>query len=438
MVKVLSNPVWRLDSLEGLLLLAATPFLFFPTRFVPLTILALLGLVASWLIRWRLTGRPQTHSPLNGVMLLWAATILVGILVSADPDLTLPKATNLLLGLAWWRYLALLVERREGLRPALLIYLAIGMMIILVGVLSANWRFEVPLIERWLRVQPPRLLQLPGGPANGVHTNELAPVLLFFLLPALAFLLPSPLLRRGKLLPALLFLLLLWLLLLTQSRSAWMGAVAGIVFLLVATTYVISAGKRWRLFFYILLLVALFVAVAALFAFRPWLLSVLETPPAETAIGTLDTVPSRFVVWRWAIVAIGDFGLTGTGLGTFRRVGSRLYPMPYSESVAHAHNIFLQVALDTGLPGLVAYVAILLRAVVISWRIAIHAPGLRPLALGLLSALVAFHVYGLTDALAPGAKPGIVLWMALGLLTGMFSQMAAPADSLPHPRSEAV
>jgi hypothetical protein len=33
-----------------------------------------------------------------------------------------------------------------------------------------------------------------------------------------------------------------------------------------------------------------------------------------------------------------------------------------------------------------------------------------------MAGLVALHVYGLTDALAPGSKPGLIFWLALGLL----------------------
>ena len=35
------------------------------------------------------------------------------------------------------------------------------------------------------------------------------------------------------------------------------------------------------------------------------------------------------------------------------------------------------------------------------------------------SGLVGLHIYGLTDALALGSKPGIAFWMALGLLAAL-------------------
>ena len=40
----------------------------------------------------------------------------------------------------------------------------------------------------------------------------------------------------------------------------------------------------------------------------------------------------------------------------------------------------------------------------------------RPLSLGLLSGILALHIYGLTDALAPGSKPNLIFWYAVGLV----------------------
>jgi O-antigen ligase len=45
------------------------------------------------------------------------------------------------------------------------------------------------------------------------------------------------------------------------------------------------------------------------------------------------------------------------------RVVPVLYPLftvPLDSDIAHAHNIFLQTALDLGIPGLVAYLALLI------------------------------------------------------------------------------
>ena len=104
----------------------------------------------------------------------------------------------------------------------------------------------------------------------------------------------------------------------------------------------------------------------------------------------------------------------------------------------------MQAALDLGIPGLIAFLALyigafwMLREI---WRRADYAlpvadsqlfahsfallaslVTLRSLTLGFASGLFAHMVYGLTDAVALGANPGILFWMLLGLIAGFYEQ----------------
>jgi putative inorganic carbon (HCO3(-)) transporter len=205
------------------------------------------------------------------------------------------------------------------------------------------------------------------------------------------------------------------LLVLTQSRAGWLGALAGLGALVWLSrghpAESTPAQRRRRLIFATL---AGGLVVGALPLAGGW-------ASAQVAAGTggaLETVAFRLEVWRYALEAIGDFPFTGTGLGAFRRVVLRLYPITAypNPDVAHAHNIFLQVALDTGLPGLAAYLG-LLWAVAAESRRRLRATGGEGAAqaLGVLATLAAFHVFGLADAIAPGAKPGLLFWWLLGL-----------------------
>ncbi|MEW5988449.1 MAG: O-antigen ligase family protein [Chloroflexota bacterium] len=410
------TPHWLL---EGLVLLLAAPFLLFPTLSTAATALALVLVALSWLVAWRLTGRPWPLTPLNGAMLVWGVMLGVGMVVSADPDLTLPKATGLILGLATWRYLAVWGRSGRGVRLAVAGFALLGVGMALVGLLSADWRLKAPFLETLIGQLPPPVLVLREAPAAGIQPNQLAGTVVVY-----APLLAAGLLRRRRLerlVLALALLLTLGLLLLTQSRSAWLGTAAGLLALLALWGTVIPPSCTRRV-------IGLGLAVAAgLAALALWLVgweglqAFWVEPPSATFIGALTTLNFRQEVWRWAITAIGDFPLTGCGLGAFRAVLPRLYPttIGLGYDVAHAHNVFLQVALDVGLPGLVGYVAILVTAGVIGWQVARRDVEWRPLALGLLAGLVALHTFGLTDALAPGSKTGLVFWAALGLLTAL-------------------
>ncbi|MCP4420057.1 MAG: hypothetical protein GY805_25925, partial [Chloroflexi bacterium] len=142
-------------------------------------------------------------------------------------------------------------------------------------------------------------------------------------------------------------------------------------------------------------------------------------PAQETAVGSLSSLSFRQEVWRWTVVAIQDFPFTGVGLGSFRRVIRRLYPLGVTPGydVAHAHNLYLHTAIDIGLPGLIIYLALLGLAVYLGWFAAQRSKPLRPYALGLIAGLIGFHTYGIGDVLALGSKTGLSFWFLLGLIT---------------------
>jgi putative inorganic carbon (HCO3(-)) transporter len=59
-------------------------------------------------------------------------------------------------------------------------------------------------------------------------------------------------------------------------------------------------------------------------------------------------------------------------MGTFSQVANAMYPFFLAgpdADIPHAHNLFLQVAVDLGLPGLVAWLASLLLVILASWQV---------------------------------------------------------------------
>ena len=89
--------------------------------------------------------------------------------------------------------------------------------------------------------------------------------------------------------------------------------------------------------------------------------------------------------------------------------------------VAHAHNIFLQTALDLGLPGLCAYLALLGVAVANCLHIVSGtSPVRRAVALALAANLAGIHLFGLTDALPIGGRVTLLFWLNLGLIAALY------------------
>jgi putative inorganic carbon (HCO3(-)) transporter len=410
-----------LPWLELLTLAVAAPLLLFPTLRPAWTAGVLIGLALIYLLRLIVRREPWPVTPFNAALLLFALTIPVAVWASALPELTLPKLTGLILGLAAFRAAAFFVRDRRTLLLAVAAFALIGLGIWAVGFLGAGWSTKFPWFAPVVRRLPRGLTALPGAPDAGINVNQLAGALAFYLPVAAA--LAAGWWRERQPVLALLALLLAGIaggtLALTQSRSGWMGSAAGVAGLIALAGW--ATGRRRVQILAVAAPLALIVAGAALTVAQPEAAARFINTSGQTT-GEIS-LSGRPEIWSRALYAIQDFSFTGAGLGAFRRVVNLLYPLftvSPDTDIAHAHNIFLQVALDLGLPGLIAYLAGLWIALGIAWDAAKRSSGmLRGLALGLVAGLLALHVYGLTDAIALGAKPGLAFWLALGLIAAL-------------------
>jgi putative inorganic carbon (HCO3(-)) transporter len=88
---------------------------------------------------------------------------------------------------------------------------------------------------------------------------------------------------------------------------------------------------------------------------------------------------------------------------------------------AHAHNQFITTGAELGIPGLVAYIAILIGAGWMAWVIWKRSgdPWMRTAAAGLISGQLAFHIFGLGDAIPLGVKAGVFFWASPALIAAM-------------------
>jgi len=205
-------------------------------------------------------------------------------------------------------------------------------------------------------------------------------------------------------------------LVLTQSRSGLLGLAAALLVML------LLAGRKLRGVVVLLVAVGLLAAIAGFAYLMPerWVNGVGgPSLPSSNAVA-LDTLDGRLEIWSRALYGIQDFPFTGMGMNTFRTVVPALYPLfligPEFD-IAHAHNTWLQVALDLGLPGLVAYIAVWLITLklLLDVRRVANDPLLRATSIGMLGCLAGYFVYSLLDTVALGARPGFLWWMLLAL-----------------------
>src|SRR5439155_25330531 len=112
-------------------------------------------------------------------------------------------------------------------------------------------------------------------------------------------------------------------------------------------------------------------------------------------------------------------------MDSFRRLLPLLHPISEfspDTNLPHAHKHLLQTALDLGLPGLVAYLAIWMLAAGLVALAIRGSPGgwERAMAAALGAGLLAYFAFGITDTVPLGARPGLFFWALLALLVALF------------------
>jgi O-antigen ligase len=384
----------------------------------------LLGLGVWWVGQSsaRRAARPLPWAAAPAGALL--AMALIGLIVSPDRQVSLPKLAGLWLDLsiaaaAFWALAN--TERVSPGNPQSAVHnpqsnLALGLAglgaaLALATPFTADFAGKVSslLPAAWARGLPDLLPGLTrdsfGNVQAGLHANELGGTLALLLPFALALvLLPDPAGRvAGRVPPVVLWLgagLMAAALVLLGSRSGLLGALAG------AGVVVWWARPRW--------LGGYLVGAGVVLALGLALALLRAEDPAN-----VDTVSFRLELWARTVTMIRDAPFTGVGLNAFPLVQPDLYPILRHEAsgfVPHAHNVYFLTAADLGVPWLMAFLALLGGVALAARRGLAAAPA--PLLLGAAGGLVAWGGHGLVDAITLGAKPVVLVGLCAGIILG--------------------
>ncbi|MYA60197.1 MAG: O-antigen ligase family protein, partial [Chloroflexi bacterium] len=294
--------------------------------------------------------------------------------------------------------------------------LAVGMtlLVVLAALFLTEWpqRKLLPL-DGIYAVFPagPRVVD-HGGRIGGIGPNQIGGALALLAPLGLALALDETGSgRSGRSLAAATVALAITVLLLTQSRSAWVGALLGLT--LVGWWRVGRTAWLRRPLGRTVLHVALGLGLALLVA-------VITSTWLAPLDSTSDTLTGRLRIWTTSVLLIGEYLYTGVVPGQFPLVLKAAFPdvgATVAPHIPHAHNFVLQALLDLGLPGSVLLgllIALALRGLILTARDSKDS-SFQLLAVGLAGSLLAFFVYGLTDTIAPGARGGLPFWLVLGL-----------------------
>lgn len=431
-----------------ILLLFAPAFLFMR----PETSWLLLIFPLLWGLRFLAKEKPFLLTPVNGLILLLAIQMLVSTYATYDIAVSLPKISGLLYALALFFAFSDLGKKTRGIVIGAGIVLAAGLGMTGLGLLGTNWATTKITILNPVYALFPRLQEMLPGLIDGFHPNEVAGAIIWVLPVWIALFgwfavrarkimrVIKPVFVVGMLIISLIAIgMMSVVLVFTQSRSAYLGFALGLVLM----SFLLIPGKfRWLFAVMVLLAVAglLFFVLNGQFS-----LLVNELFPGSgltTTAFSINTLSGRVEIWARAIYAMQDFAFTGMGMNTFRHIVHVLYPL-YTVSadvpvkdIGHAHNEFLQSGLDLGIPGMIAFIGI---NIVIFWMLffvirRVRQRSHRPVGihevltreffyvtcLGLIGGLFAHFLFGITDAISLGAKPGVVYWLMIALTSAIF------------------
>jgi O-antigen ligase len=127
----------------------------------------------------------------------------------------------------------------------------------------------------------------------------------------------------------------------SYARSAWLGAVSGIF------TLGLLRGRKFAIF----LLVGLVLLCLLVYVIEPTSWDRIK----EISLSKDRPESTRIRLWLTSVNMIKDKPIWGIGLGNFSRLFDRYKVEGFYDTTCHPHNDFLNVAVNSGILGLLAY-----------------------------------------------------------------------------------
>ena len=116
-------------------------------------------------------------------------------------------------------------------------------------------------------------------------------------------------------------------------------------------------------------------------------------------------IKQRLELWNNSIELIKCRPITGSGLGTFTEAYMNKYPNSFpkkgegSRPIRHAHNLYIQILVETGILGLLVFVFLVLMGFIFGIKRIIreHDPFIKSIRYGCFLGVLAFLIYSITD-----------------------------------------
>lgn len=424
--EALAGPVGSRTEIAGLLLLGlGGPFFFFPELIPESARVFVVGLatLTAFLVAISLL---HDDFPLRALVIVLAVTAVCSWMLAPQSRTAISHFSGFGVGVLAMTVVRSWCRTESRLLGAAMLFVLIGTSVVVLA-LAGTWVRLVgpeirprvfPIEFNWWLPYVGLDQVLPGiVKGAGVNKNALGALTLLVvpMSAALAMLARGTrLMLAARVLATLAFVGGFYVFVVAESRAVW---IAGGVIAVLASLRLLRG--RWRLAAVVVLVGLPVVATAGL-----W----VSDPPkfAEYVDRMQSGTDSREDIWDQAFDRLKNSHGLGIGFSQFRQVRA-ITDVEVSEfkPVAHAHNIFLQTALDLGVAGVLAYAALIGVLVYRADRVArLGAAVAARVATGAGLVVIAVHVFGLGDAVALGARIGVFQWLAAGLILATWTMEA--------------
>lgn len=375
-------------------------------RFLPIAILAALffGLV-RFIAHDRFSVRTNSDIPI----LVLSLTLLITLWITAFPDITNVQVLRLLSGIALFYSIVNWSSNIERINWLINGIILAGLILAIIAPLSVEWSAKLAFIPAEI-YQPFKIII-----QDTIHPNVMAGSLALILPISAAWVLFAwlELTTLEKTLAITSSLAMSFILLLTQSRGAWAAVFLVILF------YPIF---RWK-WGWILSVLGILAAASAIYV-----VGYTEVMNALVSGGNIRGSSSRIEIWERSLFMIRDFPFTGVGMGCFTKVADSLYPFTTAEpgTINHAHNLFLQIGVDLGLPGLLAWISIIIVNLIQAWKsyqtgVKDHQLRMQATGFAITGSLLTMFLHGLTDSVVWGmVRSAPLVWAILGIGSSLY------------------
>jgi putative inorganic carbon (HCO3(-)) transporter len=380
-----------------------------------------------WPIRFITFGYLSLRTPVDLAIILLAFVTLINMLITPLPQITAIQILRVLTGIGIF-YLIInwfdieptfSIKKFHGNLGTLLILLAIGTLVLSVfAFFSVDWLTnKFPLIPDQIYTKiMPRV-------SDVIHPNVMAGSLII-----LWTLTTSVVIFSHEIMPPwvksffiITALFTGFVLILTQSRGALLA---------LGTVLICFSAFRWR-FGWIVLLTAVLISFLL-----SWIIGLERIFKLFSSGVSLQGPEWRVEVWSRGLHILQDFPFSGIGLGSFEQVVWKMYPFfsVRPGSAPHVHNLFLQIGIDIGLPGLISWLAIFITVCLIAWQLYKYGQTSNKniftgIGAGVFLSQIALFAHGLVDAVIWGmVRPAPLVWVIWGIGIASYNLIIFPKN----------